>query len=61
MVHICQSDVGKRIDIKYTPTSRRITGKIITVTDRMVAVLTERNSKLYIPFSQLEKYSYKIH
>lgn len=61
MIQISQSDVGKRIEVRYTPNDRRIKGVICAITDRAVAILTDRSAKLYIPFSLLKKYQVRIH
>lgn len=61
MSQIIQSDIGKRIEVKYTPSNRRVKGTIANVTNRAVVIRTDRKSMVYIPFTMLEKYDYKIH
>lgn len=55
VVHIQESDVGKRIEIKYKSSLKRVTGKIITVTARMVGVLTDTDAMHYFSIAKLEK------
>ena len=61
LVQIHQSDIGKRIVIRYKPSNRRLKGIISNVTNRAVEILTDRKARFYISFSVLEKYDFKIH
>ena len=55
-----QADVGKRIEIKYTPTAKKTAGKIISVNERMVALITDSGTKVYVSFKRLKKYVFRI-
>lgn len=61
MLQIAQSDIGKRIVIRYTPSDRRVKGVIANVTNRAIAIHTDRKSVVYIPFTLLKKYDYRIY
>lgn len=55
-----QEDVGRRIEIKYVPTTKKTAGKIISVNERMVALVTDSGTKVYISFKRLKKYVFKV-
>ncbi|MBR2704991.1 MAG: hypothetical protein IKE91_05940 [Clostridia bacterium] len=55
-----QDDVGKRIEIKYVPTTKKTAGKIISVNERMIALVTDDGIKVYVSFKRLKRYVFRI-
>ena len=61
LLKIVQSDIGKRIEVRYTPSDKRVKGTIENVTNRAISIRTDRKSMVYIPFTILERYDVRIH